>query len=201
MEESMFTLKQAARRTALALSALALVVTLSADEKDVPAGWPPPPAGWGMPPAGMGGFPMGPRMGGMVGPERDLDSLDLSDAQKARLKDLRRARRDRIQKMENTLDDAREDFGDLLLGSGQGPEFEKKARAKHAEVAAAQQALETELFESILEIRGLLTPAQLKKFNKIHRSLAARGPFGPGGFGLGKWPATPQRSLSGTAGD
>jgi len=157
--------------------------------------FPPPPVGaWGGGPMGPGmGGPMGPGMGGpgglgMGGPEHMLDPLDLNPVQKARLKDLRRARRERLQKLMNALNDAREDFEDLLNSGDQGPGFEKRIRANHAKMVALQQSLDGELFESILEIRGLLSPAQLKKFNQMHKAMARCGPGKP-------------RALSGTAGD
>ena len=145
-------------------------------------------------PPGMGGPGMaGPGLGGpgMVGPgpggpDMMLDTLDLRAAQRARLRELRRARRDRLQKLENAFQDAREDFGELLAGPQQGAAFEKAARAKHAELAAAQQALDAELFDSILEVRGLLSPAQLKKFNERRPAFPPLGGMPGGTKGAGK---------------
>jgi protein CpxP len=117
----------------------------------------------------------GPGHGPGVGARRGgpLAGLALTPEQRDKLRTLRRARRDKLQAIQNSLQDAREDLHDLLKGGGKGDDFNAKARAQDEKVLDLAKKLGQERFESILEIRGILTPEQLKKFDEM----------GPGG----KW--------------
>ena len=133
--------------------------------------------------ADEGGAGHGPGMGGHHG--GPLANLDLSPEQRGQLKTLRRARRDKLQAIQNSLQDAREDLHELLKGGGKGDDFNAKARAQDEKVLDLAKKLGQERFESILEIRGILTPAQLKKFDetgpggKWRRGMHGRGAQGP----------------------
>jgi Spy/CpxP family protein refolding chaperone len=104
-----------------------------------------------------------------------LAGLDLSAEQKAKLKELRRGRRDKMQALQNSLQDAREDLHDLLQSNGKGEDFNAKARAQNGKVLDLAKQLGQERFESILEIRAILTPEQLKKFGRFRPGMGRHG--------------------------
>jgi protein CpxP len=112
-----------------------------------------------------GGPEHGPGMGGRRG--GPLAGLNLTADQRAQLRTLRRARREKLQAIQNSLQDAREDLHELLKGGGKGDDFNAKARAQNEKVLDLAKKLGQERFESILEIRGILTPEQLKKFDEM----------------------------------
>jgi protein CpxP len=111
-----------------------------------------------------GGPGHGPGMGGRRG--GPLAGLNLTQDQRDQLKTLRRARREKLQAIQNSLQDAREDLHELLKGDGKGDDFNAKARAQNEKVLDLSKKLGQERFESILEIRNILTPAQIKKFDQ-----------------------------------
>jgi len=129
--------------------------------------------GPGMGGPGMGGpsgHEGGPGMhGGMGGPERMLEQLELSDAQKAKLKELKRARRDKNQVLRNKAEDLREDLKDLMESTDRSKAQSDKIRAKHEELQKIQNELGKDRIESMLEIREILTDAQLKKFVELKK--------------------------------
>jgi Spy/CpxP family protein refolding chaperone len=141
---------------------------------------------------------MGPRDDNGPGPDGDhgrmgphggpLARLNLTQDQREKLKLLRRARRGKLQEAQNALQDAREDLRDLLTSTDRGEAFNDKARAMNAKVQDLQKKLEEQRFESILEIRAILTDEQIKKFNEM-------GPGGPwhGGHGRGPRPGKPDQ--------
>lgn len=136
--------------------------------------------GGGMEAGGPGG---GEGMRAHGGPGGMLASLNLSQAQKDKLKQLRRARRDKTQAAHNALEDAQEDLRDLMSQTDRSKGFEEKLRAKHAEVMKLDQQLRDDRFESLLEIRAVLTDEQLKKFVSLHAMPGGKGKRGPGGKG------------------
>lgn len=124
----------------------------------------------GGPGEGMHGGPgmHGGKGGPGGGPMAILKQLDLSKEQKAKLKEMRRARRDKSQTRQNQLADLREDLHELLAVADRSKAHEDKLRAKHAEIQKLQQENQGNHFESMLEIRSVLTDAQLKKFIELH---------------------------------
>lgn len=104
---------------------------------------------------------------GMGGPEQILKKLDLSEVQKEKLKELRKARRDKSQARKNALHDAREDMKGLLAKVDRSKGHEDKLRAKHAEIAKLEAEQGDDRFESMLEVRNILNDAQLKKFIEL----------------------------------
>jgi len=135
---------------------------------------------------GMDGDEDGPGRGGpgMGGPHGGpLAGLDLSVDQKAKLKELRRGHREKMQALQNRLQDAREDLHDLLQSAGKGEDFNAKARSQNEKVLDLSKQLGKERFESILEIRAILTPAQLKKFGKFRPGMGRHGMKGRMGRG------------------
>jgi protein CpxP len=128
-----------------------------------------------------GGPGHGPGMGGRHG--GPLAGLNLTQEQKDKLKALRRSRRDKIQAIQNSLQDAREDLHDLLRSDGKGDDFNAKARAQNEKVLDLAKKLGQERFESILEIRSILTPEQIKKFDQQRPGLWRRGRQGRQGQG------------------
>jgi Spy/CpxP family protein refolding chaperone len=140
---------------------------------------------------GPGGAPGAPGMEGEdSAPEHGpglrggpMAGLNLTQAQRDQLKTLRRARRDKIQSIQNQLQDAREDLHDLLRGSAKGDDFNAKARAQNEKVLELAKKLGQERFESILEIRDILTPEQIKKFDEHRPGPWRRGMRGRQGQG------------------
>lgn|GEM_PF-2255277 len=131
---------------------------------------------------GMG--PGGPEGGGILpGGGRLLKALDLSQDQKDKLKALRRANRSKLQAAQNALQDSREDLRELME---KGSASDEQLTAKHAEQQKLQMALEDLRFQSILDARAILTPAQRKKAadlmkQGVGRRLGRRMGGGPGG--------------------
>jgi len=135
---------------------------------------------------GMG--PGGPEGGGILpGGGRLLKALDLSQDQKDKLKALRRANRSKLQAAQNALQDSREDLRELME---KGSASDEQLTAKHAEQQKLQMALEDLRFQSILDARAILTPAQRKKAadlmkqgvgRRLGRRLGRRMGGGPGG--------------------
>lgn len=127
--------------------------------------------GPGMGPGGPGMGPGGPEMGpGGPGMGPDLmEKLDLTQAQRDQLKTLRRARRPKMQAAENALQDAREDLMELMDADSVGKADEDKLRAKHAELQKLEAALADERFESMLEVRHVLTASQRKKLTALRK--------------------------------
>jgi Spy/CpxP family protein refolding chaperone len=133
---------------------------------------------------GMGpGGPGGPGGGGMPGGGRLLKALDLSQDQKDQLKALRRAKRGKLQAAQNALQDAREDLRELME---KGDASDAQIMAKHAEQQKAQAALEELRFQSILDARAILTPAQRKKAAELMKQGMGRRLGGRRGRGQGQ---------------
>ena len=137
------------------------------------------------PMGGPGGGPagLGPGGGGSgMGGGGLMAALGLSQAQKTQLKALRRARRDKLQIARNDLQDARGDLRDLMAS---GNASDDQLRAQHAQVEKLQAALEEQRFQSILEVRDILTPAQRKKMRELMQQNQRRREFQRGRQGQG----------------
>jgi len=169
-----------------ALSAAGPSHTPSLDDSLLLAMGPGGPGDDGAPPPESEEAGPGPDRGGMQAPPRGgfLAGLNLSADQKAKLKSLHRARRAKMLEAQDAVDDAREALKDYISSPKRGAEFEQQARALHAAVQDAERKLEDQRFESILEIRSILTDEQLKKFNlSLPKGPGRRGR--PGGQGAG----------------
>ncbi len=127
-------------------------------------------------------------MGGMHGggPEKMFKGLDLSKEQKEKLKALHRARRDANQKRGDAMEDARESLKEALLKTDNSPAYAATLKAKNEEVMKLMQDAGRDRFEGMLEVRSILTPAQLKKFVEMapggmHDKMGGRGKEGKRG--------------------
>ena len=154
--------------------ALALGIATVASRADEPAG-----GHDGAAPAEAMHGPMG------GGPERLLKQLDLSADQKEQLKAMRRARRDKNDARRHKLEDAQEDLHDMLAKTDRSQGYADKLKAKHEELLLLQQEAGRDRFESILEIRAILTDAQLKKFLSLEEERGGKMMGGRRGRGKG----------------
>ena len=116
----------------------------------------------------------GPEMGQKLEQE-----LGLSEEQKSKLKSLRRARRDKMQASQNALQDAREDLRELMAKPDRSQSHTAKLRAKHEEIAKLDAEAAKQRFEGLLEMREVLTDAQLMAAAKadFQKRVAAAGGY------------------------
>ncbi len=108
-----------------------------------------------------------------------LKALDLTDAQREKVADIHERTARKVVQMQADLRIAQMDLGKLLRGD------QPDAGAVGAQidrVAGLRAAIQKAHVGALLEVRGLLTPAQQKKARELHQG----GP-GPGrGMGMGR---------------
>jgi len=124
---------------------------------------------------------------------RDVERLDLSDAQRDQLQKIRRKAPSEIMPKMQTLMEARMDLHDLLA---QEKSDKTALRAAHQKVMDAQAALQTAFFNLRMDVRDVLTPAQRNELRKSAPPRARHmGPRAPrGGWGAG-WDLDPDAEI------
>ncbi len=119
-----------------------------------------------------GGQGMDGEMGGPGG--RMLEQLDLSDTQKQQMQDIRDSYQDRIEPLQERLRTQQDELRDLMAGNASDSEI----RTKHNEVLSLRQELGNLHFESMLEVRNVLTESQRAEMAELMEN--RRGQGGPG---------------------
>jgi protein CpxP len=112
---------------------------------------------------------------GKGGAEGIMKKLDLSEAQKEKIKAMREGKREKNEATKKAMQAARKELRELLSKADRSEPHLNALRAKHAEIAKLEAEQSDERFESMLAIRGVLDDAQLKKFIEL------KGKGGPGG--------------------
>jgi periplasmic protein CpxP/Spy len=100
--------------------------------------------------------------------ERMFEQLNLSDAQRQQLQDIRQRYSDEIQPLHENLRNQQDELRQLMAGNASDGEI----RAKHNEVLTIRQQLGNLHFESMLEMRNVLDTnqrAQLAQVMENHR--------------------------------
>ena len=122
---------------------------------------------------------------------REVERLDLSDAQRDQLQKIRRKAPSEIMPKMQTLMEARMDLRDLLA---QDKSDKTALRQAHQKVLDAQAALQTAFFNLRMDVRDVLTPAQRNELRKSDRPRARhmRAPRGSWGSG---WDFDPDGGL------
>ncbi len=112
-----------------------------------------------------------------------MKDLDLTDDQKAKINDIHKKARDQVKGLREQMRAKHDALKALIVGDST-PEA---IRAAHAEAQDVRRKLDDLHFESTLEIRGILTAEQRKKFGES-MGPGGRGPRGRGGpGGPGEW--------------
>lgn len=107
-----------------------------------------------------------------------MADLDLSVDQKAKMKDIKKKSRDQVKTLREDMRAKHQALRVLMTGDGTPDAI----RAAHKDAEAVRQKLDDLQFETMLEIRGILTPAQRQKFGD---SMGPGGPRGQGPDGPG----------------
>lgn len=122
--------------------------------------------------------------GGKGGPGGWMAGLDLTAEQQAKMKALREKNREQVQKLREAMRAKHDELKTLLAGDGSVD----KARGIHKDVQDTKRKLEDLHFESMMELRTLLTPEQRKKLAEAMGAHHGGGPgphHGPGGSMMG----------------
>lgn len=109
------------------------------------------------------GFEMGQgrrrrRRGGDI-----MEALNLTEAQKDQLQTIRSEYQPRISEQKETLSDAYETLRDMMTDDASSSEV----RRQHQQVQALRQEMSDLRFESMLEMREVLTPEQREEFAEL----------------------------------
>ncbi len=124
--------------------------------------------------------PPGPPGGGPP-PDRFLEELDVSEAQKARIKEIDAAHRPELERLRSEMNKRREAFDEALASSASLSEVAPKFEA----LFEAKRQAETEQFKMMMDVREQLSPDQRRELQQRRRD--HHGPFhgGPGAVGPG----------------
>jgi Spy/CpxP family protein refolding chaperone len=95
--------------------------------------------------------------------ERLIEQLNLSDDQKAKIDAIRQKYQGQIQKLRETQKSNEQELNSLLSNNAS----DRDIRAKHQQISRNRQEISNLQFESFLEIRQVLTPAQRTEFSQL----------------------------------
>lgn len=94
-----------------------------------------------------------------------IEQLKLTNDQKSKVAAIRQKYRGQIQKLQETIRNNEQELNSLLSNNASDREF----RSKHQQISRNRQEMSNLQFESFLEIRQVLTPAQRKEFSQLMR--------------------------------
>lgn len=97
--------------------------------------------------------------------ERLIEQLNLSDDQKSKVAAIRQKYRGQMQKLRETMRSNEQELNSLLSNNAS----DRDIRAKHQQISRNRQEMSNLQFESFLEIRQVLTPAQRTEFSQLMR--------------------------------
>jgi Spy/CpxP family protein refolding chaperone len=95
--------------------------------------------------------------------ERLIEQLKLTDDQKSKVAAIRQKYRVQIQKLQETIRKNEQELNSLLSNNAS----DRDIRAKHQQISLNRQEISNLQFESFLEIRQVLTPAQRTEFSQL----------------------------------
>jgi Spy/CpxP family protein refolding chaperone len=95
--------------------------------------------------------------------ERVLERLNLTGAQKQQIASIRRKYSGQIYQLQETTQTAQEDLFEMMTGN----ESASDIRSKRQEFVELRQELGNVLFESMMEMRNVLTPEQRTQLKEL----------------------------------
>ncbi|CCI32011.1 MULTISPECIES: Spy/CpxP family protein refolding chaperone [Microcystis] len=95
--------------------------------------------------------------------ERLIEQLNLSDDQKSKVAAIRQKYQEKTKKLRETLRSNEQELNSLLSNNAS----DRDIRAKHQQISRNRQEISNLQFESFLEIRQVLTPAQRTEFSQL----------------------------------
>ena len=101
--------------------------------------------------------------GGAQGEFKLMEQLNLTPDQKQKLKAIYSHYKDGIFQRKHAVRQATKELRDLMVGTASADEV----RAKYKQVEVVRQQLEAESFESMLDMRDVLTPTQRSQFAQL----------------------------------
>lgn len=111
-----------------------------------------------------------------------LQQLNLTDAQKKQMAAIRQKYQGQMQALRKDMRSAHDKLGQLMASSASDNEI----RAQYQKVEGMKQKLSALRFESMLEMRKVMTPEQRAQFQKMMQARHDRFRNGPGnGPGMG----------------
>ena len=94
---------------------------------------------------------------------RFIQELNLTEQQQRQIREIRQKYQGQISQQQQELKSARQQLRDMMVGT----ESNSAIRAKHRQVARLKQNLGELRFETMLEMREVLTPEQRRKFAQM----------------------------------
>jgi len=95
--------------------------------------------------------------------ERLIEQLNLTDEQKSKVAAIRQKYQEKTQKLRDTLRSNEQELNSLLSNNAS----DRDIRSKHQQISRNRQEISNLQFESFLEIRQVLTPAQRTEFSQL----------------------------------
>jgi Spy/CpxP family protein refolding chaperone len=95
--------------------------------------------------------------------ERLIEQLNLTDDQKSKIAANRQKYRGQMQKLRETMRSNQQELNSLLSNNAS----DRDIRSKHQQISRNRQEISNLQFESFLEIRQVLTPAQRTEFSQL----------------------------------
>ena len=92
-----------------------------------------------------------------------IDELNLSDAQKQKIKQIHQQYQGQISQSQESLRSAQQRLSQMMVGTDSSAAI----RTQHQEVIQLRQALDNLRFESMLEMRAVLTIEQRRQFAQL----------------------------------
>ena len=104
--------------------------------------------------------------------ERLIEQLNLTDDQKSKIAAIRQKYRGQMQKLQETIRNNQQELNSLLSNNAS----DRESRSKHQQISRNRQEISNLQFESFLEIRQVLTPAQRTEFSQLMQERRANSP-------------------------
>jgi Spy/CpxP family protein refolding chaperone len=100
--------------------------------------------------------------------EQMAKELNLTEAQKKQVEEIRNSYKDQFQGMKEKMKAAKEDLSDSLKSPQKGAEYQKTLLEKFKTVQALKNEMGEKRFQMALEIREILNRDQIAKFRAMH---------------------------------
>jgi Spy/CpxP family protein refolding chaperone len=97
--------------------------------------------------------------------ERLIEQLNLTDDQKSKIAAIRQKYQEKTKTLRETMRSNEQELNSLLSNNAS----DRDIRAKHQQISRNRQEMSNLQFESFLEIRQVLTPAQRTEFSQLMR--------------------------------
>jgi Spy/CpxP family protein refolding chaperone len=92
-----------------------------------------------------------------------IEQLNLTDEQKSKVAAIRQKYQEKTKKLRETLRSNEQELNSLLSNNAS----DRDIRSKHQQISRNRQEMSNLQFESFLEIRQVLTPAQRTEFSQL----------------------------------